>query len=679
MIYRVVKRVVIYATALVISLTLVAWLVGWIYPVDSSMLKDTSRVVYADDDSWLYAKTNDGGKWRFEADIDTLDPSFIATLIAYEDQRFYSHLGVDPLAMGRAVWQLLSNGRVVSGGSTITMQLARLLHPKARTISSKLLEIIHAIQLEWQYSKDEILSAYLTITPYGGNIEGIVAGSMRYFGKEPHTLSASQTALLVALPKSPERNRPDKHLKHSVEARDKVLSIAKSKSIISEYEYLQATATLPPTKLHRYPRHAPHISQKLVSIHQYTATTIDRTLQTQLEQWAHLKGSSLAKDTTIALLVVRNSDASIQAYLGSHDMFSRRVSGYVDMTRAIRSPGSTLKPFIYTLGFQKHIIHPNTLILDQETRFGDYLPHNFSNRFNGEVNLKYALQNSLNIPAVKILQKIGAKEFVSHLSSLIGALKIPQKRVTLPVALGGLGISMWQLTQLYVALANRGTAKSLHYLKTPHIDSQAIKLYDAKSTQMTTAILRQTPAPTGFVNSDDQIAYKTGTSYGYRDTWTIAYNSQYTVALWVGKPNNAIQLKLTGRDTAAPMAFEVFSILYTLLPQKSWNWSANYLGSSVPDGLKHFDTDIRQSRDRFGFVYPREGSRYRSASCSEAIVEVKIRGGVAPYYWYIDGTEREVTAHTINLPFTHGAHTINIIDSDGDRINRDIWVDRPEC
>ena len=677
--HRVAKQIALYATALLCTLALVATLVGWIYPVDSSTLKHTSSVVYADDGSWLYAKTSDQDKWRFDVELESIDPSFLATLIAYEDQRFYTHHGVDPLAMSRAVWQLITNGRIVSGGSTITMQLARLLHPKDRTISSKLIEIIHAIQLEWRYSKDEILSAYLTMTPYGGNVEGIVAASMRYFAKEPHSLSASEIALLVALPKSPERNRPDKHLKHSIESRNKVLTIARDKSLISEYEYLQATSQQPPTKLHRYPRHAPHISQRLVSKNRTTMTTINRTLQTQLEQWAKGKEGLLAKDTTLSLLVVRNSDSAIQAYLGSHDMFSRSVSGYIDMTRAIRSPGSTLKPFIYALGFQKHIIHPNTLILDQETRFGDYLPHNFSHRFSGEVSLQYALQNSLNIPAVKILQKVGAEEFVAHISTLTGTLKIPKKRISLPIALGGLGISMWQLTQLYVALANGGTARSLHYLKALPNSNQTKRLYSQRSAQMTTAILRQTPAPMGFVNSDHQIAYKTGTSYGYRDTWTLAYDAQYTVALWVGKPNNSIQLKLTGRNTAAPMAFEVFSILNTLLPKKSWGWSANYLLNSVPDGLRYFDTDIEQRRTRFGFVYPREGSRFRSASCDEAIVEIKIQNGSAPYYWYIDDIQKSVRGYSTNIQLPHGAHTIHIIDSKGETISRDIWVDRPEC
>ena len=387
----------------------------------------------------------------------------------------------------------------------------------------------------------------------------------------------------------------------------------------------------------------------------------------------------LAKDTTISVLIVRNKDSAIQAYLGSHDMFSSNVSGYIDMTRAIRSPGSTLKPFIYALGFEKHIIHPNTLILDQETRFGDYMPHNFSNNYNGEVSLVYALQNSLNIPAVKILHKIGAEEFISTINNFVGLARAPKDRASLPIALGGLGISMWQLTQLYVALANEGSSKKLHFLKSDNANTATKRLFDKKAAKMTSSILRNTPAPRGFVNTNKQIAYKTGTSYGYRDAWTIAYNSQYTVAILVAKPNNSIQLKLTGRNTAAPLAFEVFSMINTLLPQKNWTWSSDYLGGRVTDGLKYFDTKIQNRQAKLNFVYPRENTRFKGAGCSKVVVEIKIENGNPPYHWYIDGQAKEIEDYSIDIPFTHGAHSINIIDNSGATITRNIWVDKPEC
>ena len=650
-------------------------------PVDTKATQDTSCVLKFKDGSWMYTTTNKEQKWRFAVDIEKIDPNFIRLLLAYEDQRFYVHYGVDPLAMTRAIGQLIQHGRVVSGGSTITMQLAKLLDPKPRTVISKLIESVRALQLELHYSKKEILSAYLTLAPYGGNVEGIVAASMRYFGKYPYALSASQMALLVAMPQSPERNRPDRHYKKSIEARDKVLVYAKHENLIGEYEYQEALKEALPKNLKPMPRYSPHLAQKLLAHKKdKTAeieTTLNAPLQKQLERWARSKESILQKGTTFAVLVVKNANSGIEAYLGSHNMFSNRVSGYVDMIHAIRSPGSTLKPFIYAQGFEEHIVHPNTMIMDKETRFGDYTPHNFSHKYTGEVSLTYALQNSLNIPAVKILNKIGVDNFVENISKVSGKLHIPKERASLPIALGGVGLSIWQLTQLYVALANGGSAKILHYL--PGDTNDTLKLFDEDATKMTTAILRQTQAPEGFVNKHQQIAYKTGTSYGYRDAWTMGYTKEYTVALWVGKPDNGIQLKRTGRNTAAPLAFSVFSLLNSLDLPKYWEWDASYLGNSVPPGLQYFDREEKEEEATLHFIYPQENERFMSADCSDAMVEIMVENGKEPYYWYIDGEAKNHKRSTFNIPFKHGGHTINVIDSNGASLTRNIWVNKPEC
>ncbi len=652
-------------------------------PINTKAVEDTSRVVKFEDGTWMYSTTNKEQKWRFAVDFHKIDPNFTRLLLAYEDQRFYEHYGVDPLAMTRAIGQLIRHKRVVSGGSTITMQLARLLDPKPRTITSKFIEIFKALQLELHYSKEEILSAYLTLAPYGGNVEGIVAASMRYFDKYPYALSASQSALLVAMPQSPERNRPDKHYKKSIQVRNKVLTYAKSKNLIGEYEYQEALKEALPKSLKSLPRYAPHLAQKLLSRSKDKTleieTTLNAPLQKQLEHWALSKEGILDKGTTFSVLVVKNSDSSIQAYMGSHNMFSKNVSGYVDMIKAIRSPGSTLKPFIYAHGFEKHIVHPNTMIMDKETRFGDYTPHNFSHEYTGEVSLTYALQNSLNIPAVKILNKIGVDDFVEKISKVSGKLHIPKEKASLPIALGGVGLSIWQLTQLYVALANGGSAKDLHYLPSYTNTSHTKNLFEEEAAKMTTSILRETQAPEGFMNRHQQIAYKTGTSYGYRDAWTMGYTKEYTVALWVGKPDNSIQLKRTGRNTAAPLAFEVFSLLRSLGQQAYWQWSVSYLGNSVPPGLQYFDREDKNEEAKLSFIYPQENERFMSADCSDAIVEIMVENGKEPYYWYIDGEAKAYKKSTLNLPFKHGGHTINVIDSMGATLIRNIWVNKPEC
>jgi penicillin-binding protein 1C len=663
------------------ALVLFVLLMNRFYPLTLTPAQQTSRTIVDHQGQWLYTTTNPTEKWRFPVEIHRLDPLYLQMLLRFEDRRFWGHYGLDPLAMGRAIWQLIKQGRITSGGSTITMQLARLLEPKPRTVRSKIIEIIRAFQLESTYSKEEILQAYLTLAPYGGNVEGIIGASMRYFGKLPYALSISEAATLVSLPQSPEHNRPDRYPEQSRIARDKVLKIAKEAGILTPLLYTKATDAPVTAQRFSFPRYAPHLSQRLLHRSEKITiqTTLDATLQQQLEQWAAQQGSSLPKGTTLASLIIQNRTASVLAYLGSHDMFSPKVAGFVDIIPVPRSPGSLLKPFIYGLGFEKHLIHPNTLIMDRETRFGDYLPHNYSREYTGEVTVAYALQHSLNIPAVKVLQKLGAQTFIERITALTGKIEIPKKQATLPIALGGMGVSLWQVAQLYTALANEGRAPKLHYLSEEADHTASLPILRPQAAQMTTAILRAVTPPKGHRNSAYKIAYKTGTSYGYRDLWTAAYTPEYTVIVWVGRPNNAPQLKRSGREVAAPMAFEIMEMIEALHPMKNWQWDSHYLGNQVPKGLKYFDTQTRKSDAPLQLLYPKEGTRYRSAGCHDVIVEVSLIQGKPPYYWYIDGVPTEITNPRTDLPFGRGAHTITIIDATGDTITRDIWVDMPEC
>ena len=663
------------------ALVLFVWMMNRLYPLSLDPAQQTSRIVTDRQGQWLYTATNAEEKWRFGVEISKLDPLYLEMLLQFEDKRFWHHYGMDPLAMGRAIFQLLQQGRITSGGSTITMQLARLLEPKPRTVRSKFIEIIRAFQLESTYTKEEILRAYLTLAPYGGNIEGVVSASMRYFGKSPYALSASESATLVSLPQSPEHNRPDRHPKQSKIARDKVLKIVEEAGLLTPAICTKATDAPVTSQRFSFPRYAPHLSQKLLrrSDKITIQTTLDTTLQQQLEQWAAQHSSRLPKGTTLASVVIQNHTASILAYLGSHNIFSSKVAGFVDMIPVSRSPGSVLKPFIYGLGFEKHLIHPNTLIRDTETRFGNYLPHNYSREYTGEVSIAYALQHSLNIPAVKVLQKLGAPAFIERITTLTGRIKIPKKQATLPIALGGMGVSIWQVAQLYTALANGGSASQLHYLPRETNNTTSLSLLSTQASQMTTAILRAVSPPKGHRNSYHKIAYKTGTSYGYRDLWTAAYTPEYTVIVWVGRPNNAPQLKQSGREVAAPMAFEILEMIQALHPVKNWRWDSRYLGNQAPKGLKYFDTQTQKAHTPLQLLYPKEGTRYRSAGCHDVIVEVSLIQGKPPYYWYIDGVPTEITEPRTDLPFGRGTHTITAIDATGDTITRDIWVDMPDC
>ena len=681
-VYRYLASLFRVATLLALLFALLVCVIDIYYPVDIGATKKLSRVITDRETKWLYAKTNREDKWRFGVDISKIDPLYIKSLLYFEDRRFWTHWGVDPLAMIRAVGQLIRYGHIVSGGSTITMQVARLLHPRARTISSKLTEIIVALQLEMHYTKDEILEIYLTLAPYGGNTEGIVAACMRYFGKQPSALSPDEIALLVALPKSPESNRPDRHPQKAKKARDRVLDIIYSGDILTDREYTDAKSTPVPQRVKPLPRYAPHLSQKLLNRRDIKEpiiqTTLDYDTQKQLEKWAYTQSDKLPRGATLSLLVVNNKNASILSYIGSHSIFDPKISGYVDMIPVPRSPGSTLKPFIYGIAFEKLLLHPNTVILDEQTLFGDYMPHNYSRVFHGEVTATYALQHSLNIPAVKALQAIGVDSFVDRLTSVAGKLQIPKGKTSLPIALGGLGMSMWQLAQLYVALANGGKTDKLHLLQRDSTTNLP-KLMSPKASQMTTSILRTIPPPLGYRDTNQQIAYKTGTSYGYRDFWTILYSADYTIVVWVGRANNAPQLKHSGVEIAAPLAFEAIDILHSIRGATLWREQPSSLLGVAPDGLRYFDKKSTPNKPPLKIVYPKRGARYQSAGCYDSDIEILIENGTPPYYWYIDKSIQTIKDKKATISLPMGSHDITIIDSKGDIVTTDIWIDRPDC
>ena len=665
--------------ALVASLLFLLFL-ELFYPIRLDKAEDTSRVVLAEDGSWLFATLNKKDKWRFRVDSSRLDPLYLKMLLNFEDKRFFKHVGVDPLALIRASWQLLLNGHITSGASTITMQLARLLEPKSRALPHKIFEIFRAIELELHYSKKEILESYLTLAPYGGNIEGVIAASMHYFGKLPSALSASEAAILVSLPQSPEHNRPDRHPKWTKSARNKVLKRSFDAGIISERVYQEALLT-PILKYHfPFPRYAPHLSLHLLKkrSEESIQTTLNLPLQAAVESWARVEAKALPKDATIATLIVRNRDGAVVSYLGSYDLFNRNISGYIDMLRALRSPGSVLKPFIYGIAFEKHIIDTNTIIDDKELQIANYRPHNYSKEFHGEVTIAKALRNSLNIPAVKVLQSVGVRHFIERLSEAVGEITIPQSQATLPVALGGFGITPLQVAGLYTILANGGSGYKIHMLKKEDLEKKY--LLEPLAARKVNNILREMQPPHGFTNPFYTIAYKTGTSYGYRDFWTVAYTKEYTVLVWIGKANNTPLFHKAAREVAAPLAFALHQIVQSILPNKSWNFAPNTTTALAPPPLlQYFDKRTRQSSQKFDFIYPKEGIRYQSADCQDVAINIAIQGGIKPYAWYLDNTPLQVEKQKTTLHLSPGGHTISIIDSSGTLISRNLWVNAPEC
>ncbi len=441
----------------------------WIYslgPVPLGTRLEFSTAVVDRDGRLLRPYATPEGRWRLPAQADGVDPRYLSLLIAYEDKRFRSHAGVDPAALLRAAGQMLASGHIVSGGSTLTMQVARLLEPRSeRSLAAKLRQIVRAVELERALTKDEVLALYLSLAPYGGNLEGIRAASLAYFGKEPRRLTLGESALLVALPQSPEARRPDRSAEAARRARDRVLDRIASSGLFADTEIVQAKAEPVPAGRTPMPMLAAHAADEAVAAaprRSLIRLTIDGTWQASLEALARERARALGPDVSVAILAVDHASGEVLARVGSAGYFEDRRAGQVDMTNAVRSPGSTLKPFIYGLGFEDGVVHPETLIEDRPVRYGSYAPENFDLSFQGTVAVRRALQMSLNVPAVAVLDKIGAGRFTARLRQAGGDLVLPKGEVPgLAMGLGGVGVRLSDLVRLYAGLARLGTTVPL--------------------------------------------------------------------------------------------------------------------------------------------------------------------------------------------------------------------------
>ena len=495
----------------------------------------------------LRAYTTSDGRWRLPARIADVDPRFFDMLFAYEDRRFREHHGVDAPALVRAAVQFIGSGRIRSGGSTLTMQVARLLEPRSgRTLAAKFRQIVRAVELERMLTKDQILSLYLELAPYGGNIEGIRAASLAYFGKEPRRLTLGEAALLVALPQSPEARRPDRSVNAARVAKDRVLNRFAALSHVPIDEISAAKAEMVPTGRRPMPMLAAHAADRAIgegSPNNEVRLTIDADLQKSLEELARERVRRLAltlgPDVSLAMLVVDNKDGAVVARVGSPDYFDTRRAGQLDLTRTLRSPGSTLKPFIYGLGFEDGFVHPEILIDDRPTRYGSYAPQNFDFTFRGTVTVRSALQLSLNLPALAVLDRVGASRLTARLSSAGASLILPEGETPgLAIGLGGAGITLSDLVMLYSGIARLGSALPL----IEQVAERPVpgggderRLMEPVAAWYVASILLGTPPPDNGVPG--RIAFKTGTSYGYRDAWSIGFDGSHTIGIWVGRPD----------------------------------------------------------------------------------------------------------------------------------------------
>lgn len=643
------------------------------------------------------------GRWRLSTAAADVDPRYLAMLLAYEDRRFQSHWGVDPVAVLRAAVQALGAGHVVSGASTLTMQTARLLEPHSRTFGAKLWEMARAVQLEAHLSKDEILALYLTLAPYGGNLEGVQAASLFYFGKAPLRLTAAEAALLVALPQAPEARRPDRHPAVARGERDRVLGRLAEAGVLTARAAAEGAEEAIPTERRATPFLAPHLAEAL---HAETPgqdlirSTIDGDLQAQLEGYARRRLLLLDDQATLAILVVRNRDRAVLASLGAGDYFALRRGGPIDMTRAVRSPGSALKPFIYGLGFEDLVVHPDSLVADRPTRFGAYAPRNFDRAWRGEVLAREALQLSLNIPAVAILDRVGPRRFAARLAGAGVALHLPGPAVqpSLPIALGGVGITLRELVTLYAGLAEGGQVRPLRDRVGTALAAPR-RLLSASAAWQVTAILRDmAPPPTLLAGEATaggrQIAYKTGTSYGFRDAWAVGYDADYTVGVWVGRTDGSFSTGRMGRDSAAPILYAAFGLLpppsaaaLRLPPPPPGTLVAG--NAQLPPGLRRLAPKPRADR----LVMPASGARDLRLSfpADGAAVELARRrdgaldtlalvaeGGAMPLTFLVNGTPlagvNPMRRQAEWQPDGTGAADITVIDAAGQATSARVWL-----
>lgn len=643
--------------------------------VDATVLPplqvETSVEVLDRNGALLRAYTVADGRWRLDVALSDVDPDYIAALLAYEDKRFYDHGGVDSQALLRAALQAVWNGHVVSGGSTLTMQVARLLEQGTTgQIAGKIRQMRVAMALERQLSKQEILFLYLHLAPYGGNLEGIRAATLSYFGKEPLRLTPAEAALLVAIPQSPETRRPDRSVERATDARDRVLARALRDGLIDGEQMQAARTEVVPSVRRLFPALAPHMSDRIIVEEpglKRRQLTLDKTLQSKLERLAVDVVASRGDKLQVAIVVADHATGEVLASVGSAAFKADRRAGFVDMTRAIRSPGSTLKPLIYGLAFDEGLAHPETLIDDKPTDFNGYKPQNFDRQFRGTIRIREALQESLNIPVVALTDALGPAKVLVSFDKAGVKYDLPGGQPGLAIALGGIGVSLEDMVQLYAAIARGGVSLPLtHQMKGQREEGQ--RVLSASAAWQVGDILAGLAPPPGA--PENRLAYKTGTSYGHRDAWAIGFDGRNVIGIWMGRPDGTPVPGAFGADLAAPVLFQAFARLKRNLDPQPEPPSATLLVSNaeLPQPLQKFrnrNAAFQPDKDAPAVAFPPDGAEVEMLRDG---LLVRVSGGKAPYTWLANGVPVAVSLgsrETMLSSLGRGFITLSVIDAEG--------------
>jgi len=608
-----------------------------LFPPELGRLSQVGREVVDRDGRTLAMLPASGGVWRFATGVEDVSPAFLATLVHTEDRRFWWHPGIDPLALGRALLSDLAHGRVVSGGSTLTMQTARLLHPRRRDWPAKLIEMARAMQLEAHFSKRQILSMWLTLAPYGGNLEGVRAGALAWFGAPARALDPAQSALLVALPRRPEALRPNRHPGRATALRDRILRAS---------GWPAAEADIPKVRL-AMPRlgwpmlealgHAPRI-----------VTTLDQPLQAALERLAARALRTLPERASLAVVVADVPSRGILAMVSGSGRDASRA-GDMDLTRAWRSPGSALKPFIYAMAFADGVAGPDTMVDDLPHRFGSYAPEDFDRGFAGNVTAAEALRRSLNVPAVTLLEQVGAIRFAAALKASGIALRLPPGAdPSLPLALGGVGITVRELAALYAALASDGRVATLR-LRADATAAANPLLTPNAAAMVADALMQRFPQ-----GGAAGVAWKTGTSWGARDVWSAGFDARHVVVAWIGRPDGTPLPGATGRALALPVLAAVFGLL-----------PPNPRPAPPPRAMPPRSLATSAPTDALRLLFPPPGAQL---AAEDGAVVLRAMGGRRPLTFLVDGAPlstapaRREAAWT---PPSPGFYRLTVLDADG--------------
>lgn len=545
------------------------------FPYEAIKNIQYSKCIFDNHGNLLRVFFNKDGLWLMPIELKEINPQLINATLSIEDNRFRKHFGVDPFAIIRAVKLNFKNGKVISGASTISMQVIRIVEDRKRSLPNKIIEAVHAIKLERLYSKDEILRIYFEIAPYGGNIHGVKAASLRYFNKYPSDLTLSECALLAGIPQSPTKLRPNRYQDKAKKRRDRVLAGMVRNGYITLAENNEVIKEPVLAGNNIFPFKVPHFANFVNSRHT-VGKNIITTIDPNIQHFAEAALTETIKDmkpygvTNGAIVVIENSTGKIRAMVGSGDFFSKENSGQVNGALSKRCPGSTLKPFTYALGFEDGLYTPKMILSDVPVQYDGYAPLDYDKEFRGPVTVREALVDSLNIPAVEVLDKVGQKKLYQFLKdSGITTLKKLPDYYGLALTLGSGDVSLIELTNAYATLARLGEYKPYSFIEQEEMPSR--RLLSEGAAYLVADIISDTRrlGEIGIYRDEKihpRVAWKTGTSYGHKDAWTVCYNPEYTVGIWLGNFSARPARVLVGVNTAAPLAMKIFDWLYLKKP-----------------------------------------------------------------------------------------------------------------